>query len=164
MRIRLTSVILSVGFLAAVSAWCAYPSRVDAQAKPAAQTKPATKAVPSRVPASADRPPREVTMTGHVVSVHAFMTGQYASPDQAKSTADNIRAGVPAALETPTGLILLGQGTTGVGRTLIPLAFQEVEVHGKLYEKGGLKYIDIASVEAVEVEEEEEEEEEAEGE
>lgn len=98
-------------------------------------------------------------MTGRVVSVHAFMTGQPASPDQAKSTADNLRSGVPAALDTPTGLILLGQGATGVGRTLIPLAFQEVEVHGKLYEKGGLKYIDIASVEAVAVEEEEEEDE-----
>jgi hypothetical protein len=106
-----------------------------------------------------ERPPREVTMTGRVVSVHAFMTGQFASPDQAKSTADNIRAGVPAALDTPTGLILLGQGTTGVGRTLIPLAFQEVEVHGKLYEKGGAKYIDIASVEAVGADEEEEEDE-----
>lgn len=103
-------------------------------------------------------------MTGRVVSVHAFMTGQSVSPDQARSTADNIRAGVPAALDTPTGLILLGQGTTGVGRTLIPLAFQEVVVHGKLYEKGGLKYIDIASVEAVEAEEEEEVEEEEEGE
>ena len=98
-------------------------------------------------------------MTGRVVSVHAYMTGQFASPDQAKSTADNIRAGVPAALETPTGLILLGQGTTGVGRTLIPLAFQEVEVRGKLYEKGGLKYIDIASAEAVDAEEDEEDDE-----
>ena len=98
-------------------------------------------------------------MTGRVVSVHVFMTGQFASPDQAKSTADNIRAGVPAALDTPSGLILLGQGTTGAGRTLTPLAFQEVEVRGKLYEKGGVKYIDIASVEAVEAEEIEEEDE-----
>ena len=112
-----------------------------------------------------ERPPREVTMTGRVVSVHSFMTGQSASPDQTKGTADNLRAGVPAALDTPTGLILLGQGTTGVARTLIPYAFQEVEVHGKLYEKGGLKYIDIASVDAVEAEEEEEEaEEDGEGE
>jgi len=159
MRTKITSVILSVGFLAAITAWCVVPSRVDAQAKPAAQTKPAPKPAPARSPAVAERPPREVTMTGRVVSVHAFMTGQPASPDQAKSTADNLRSGVPAALDTPTGLILLGQGATGVGRTLIPLAFQEVEVHGKLYEKGGLKYIDIASVEAVAVEEEEEEDE-----
>ena len=160
MRMKITSVILSVSFLAAVAAWCVSPSRVDAQAKPTAQKQPASKPVPGRPPMGGERPPREVTMTGRVVSVHAFMTGQFASPDQAKSTADNIRAGVPAALDTPTGLILLGQGTTGVGRTLIPLAFQEVEVHGKLYEKGGLKYIDIASVEAVAADDEEEEDEE----
>ena len=155
----MTSVILSVSFLAAVTAWCVWPSGVDAQAKPAVQTKPASKPVPGRPPMGGERPPLEVTMTGRVVSVHAYMTGQFASPDQAKSTADNIRAGVPAALETPTGLILLGQGTTGVGRTLIPLAFQEVEVRGKLYEKGGLKYIDIASAEAVDAEEDEEDDE-----
>ncbi len=160
MRTRITSVILTVGFLAAVSAWCVSPSRVVAQAKPTAQTKPAAKPLPGRPPVGGERPPREVTMTGRVVSVHAFMTGQSASPDQAKITADNIRAGVPAALDTPTGLILMGQGTTGVGRTLIPLAFQEVEVHGKLYEKGGVKYIDIASVEAVAADEEEEADEE----
>ena len=162
MKIKITSVILSVSLLATVAAWCINPSRVVAQAKPSAQKQPATKSVPGRSPVGVERPPREVTMTGRVVSVHAFMTGQ-APPDEVKGTAESIRAGVPAGLDTPTGLILLGQGTTGVGRTLIPLAYQEVEVHGKLYEKGGLKYIDIASVEAVEVEEEEEEEE-AEGE
>lgn len=159
MRTKITSVILSVGVVAALAAWCVLPARVDAQAKPTAQTKPGARPMPAKPQVVAERPPREVTMTGRVVSLHAFMTGQNSSPDQAKSAADNIRAGVPAALDTPTGLILLGQGTTGVGRTLVPLAFHEVEVHGKLYEKGGLKYIDIASVEAVEVEEEEEEEE-----
>jgi len=158
MRMKVTSVILSVSFLAALAAWCVVPSRVDAQANPTAKTKPAAKPLPGRLSMAGERPPREVTMTGRVVSVHAFMTGQYASPDQAKSTADNIRAGVPAALETPTGLILLGQGTTGVGRTLIPLAYQEVEVHGKLYEKGGFKYMDFDSVEIVEAEEEVEDE------
>ena len=146
----MTSVILSVSFLAAVTAWCVWPSGVDAQAKPAVQTKPASKPVPGRPPMGGERPPREVTMTGRVVSVHAYMTGQFASPDQAKSTADNLRAGVPAALETPTGLVVLGQGTAGAGKTLIPLAFQDVEVQGKLYEKGGVKYLDITSAEAVE--------------
>jgi len=158
MKIKITSAILSVSLLAAVTAWCINPSQVVAQAKRTAQTKPAAKTLPGKPSADGERPPREVTMTGRVVSVHAFMTGQ-APPDEIKGTAESIRAGVPAALDTPTGLIILGQGTTGVGRTLIPLAFQEVEVHGKLYEKGGLKYIDIASVEAVEAEEEEEEEE-----
>lgn len=156
MRTKITSVILSVGFLAALAAWCVLPTRVDAQAKPTARTKPAAKPAPARPQVVAERPPREITMTGRVVSLHAYMTGQNVSPDQAKSTADNIRAGVPAALDTPTGLILLGQGTTGAGRTLIPLAFQQVEVKGKLYEKGGMKYIDITSIEAAAADDEEE--------
>ena len=61
-----------------------------------------------------------------------------------------IRLAVPAALETPTGLVVLGQGTAGAGKTLIPLAFQDVEVQGKLYEKGGVRYLDITSAKAVE--------------
>ncbi len=155
MRTKITSFILSVGFLAALAAWCILPVRVDAQAQNTVQRKPANKLTRAGSQAAAERPPREVTMTGRVVSVHAFMTGQGASPDQARTTADNIRAGVPAALDTQTGLILLGQGATSAGRTLIPLAYQEVEVHGKLYEKGGLKYIDIDAIDLLPEEEEE---------
>jgi len=45
-------------------------------------------------------------------------------------------------------------------RTLIPLAFKKVEVKGKLYEKDGLQYLDMASATLVK---EKEEGEEAEG-
>ena len=145
-------VLLAFALVAAIGAWSLSPFQVHAQTKPPAKTQPAVKpqSVPARPPSVAERPPREVTMTGRVVSLHAAMTGQFASRDQAKSTADNIRAGVPAALETPTGLVVLGQGTAGAGKTLIPLAFQDVEVQGKLYEKGGVRYLDITSAKAVE--------------
>ena len=67
---------------------------------------------------------------------------------------------VPAALETEEGLIVIGMGERGPSRTLIPLAFKKVEVKGKLYEKDGLQYLDMAS--ATEVKEKEEEAEEGE--
>ena len=90
--------------------------------------------------------PREVTITGKVVDLQGFMTGQFPSADHAKCTADCIKNGVPAGLETSGGLIVLGQGANGPSKALLPLAFQQVEVKGKLYEKGGTKYLDIASV------------------
>jgi len=89
--------------------------------------------------------PRDVTMVGKVVDLQSFMTGKYESSDQVKSTRDSIRAGVPAALETEEGIVILGQGMKGAARTLTPLAFQVVEAKGKLYEKHGLKYLDLSS-------------------
>jgi len=89
---------------------------------------------------------REVTLSGRVVDLHCFMTGQYPSADRAKCTADCIRNGVPAGLETPTGVVVFGQGTTGPAKTLLPLAYEQVEATGKLYEKAGVKYLDIASL------------------
>lgn len=88
---------------------------------------------------------RDATLTGKIVDLYACMTGEYASADHAKCTADCIRAGVPAALETPTGIVLLGQGAKSCSSLLTPLAFQDAEIKGKLYEKGGIKYLDIAS-------------------
>lgn len=89
---------------------------------------------------------REVTLTGRVVDLHCFMTGQMPSADAAKCTADCIRAGVPAALETSSGLIVLGQGVNGPAKTLLPFAHQDVQVRGKLFERDGVKYLDIASM------------------
>lgn len=93
---------------------------------------------------------REVTLEGRIVDLHCFMTGQQPSTDTVKCTADCIRAGVPAALETSTGLFVLGQGAGGAVKTLVPMAYQEVEAHGKLYEKDGVKYLDIITIEMIE--------------
>ena len=48
-------------------------------------------------------------------------------------------------METEKGLIVIGMGERGPSRTLIPLALKKVEVKGKLYEKDGLQYLDMAS-------------------
>lgn len=92
------------------------------------------------------RAPRDVTLTGRIVDLQNFMTGTFASSDKVKCTRDCIRAGVPAALKTDDGVILLGEGVKGPQRTLAPLALRFVEVKGKLYERDGLRYIDMASV------------------
>jgi hypothetical protein len=89
---------------------------------------------------------KEVTLKGRVVDLYCSMTGQYASEDHAKCTADCLKGGVPAALETPTGLVLLGQGKKGASAHLAAMAMVEVEARGKLYEKDGLKYLDFVSV------------------
>ena len=98
--------------------------------------------------------PRDVTLMGKVVDLHSVMMGKFESSDKVKCTRDCIRAGVPAALETENGLILIGEGTKGAAKTLAPLAFQDVELKGKLYERYGIRYIDITSAKAARTERE----------
>ncbi len=101
--------------------------------------------------------PEDVTLSGKVVDLQSFMTGKFANSDRIRATQDCIRQGVPAALETEEGLIIIGMGERGPSRTLIPLALKKVEVKGKLYEKDGLQYIDMASATLVKPKEEAEE-------
>jgi hypothetical protein len=99
---------------------------------------------------------KEVTLTGKVVDLHCFMTGVTRDKYAAKCTQKCLREGVPAALETDGGLILLGKGMTGIGREASRHALGMVEVKGKLYEKHGLKYLDAASMKEVKETESEE--------
>jgi hypothetical protein len=151
--------IVSYLVLAAVAATVAAPLAVRAQA-----TGKSRQPAAARMPAAAERPPRELSVTGRVVTVHAYMTGQV-SEENAKIVTDGLRAGGAPALETPNGLVILGQGNTSGVRALLALANQEVEVHGRMYEKAGVKFLDFDTVHAVAAEEEEvpEEEEEEEG-
>jgi hypothetical protein len=87
-----------------------------------------------------------VTLEGKVVDLHGFMTG--AKPtDNLKQCAECIRAGVPCALQTDTDLVVLGQGMTGPARAVADHAMQQVTIRGKLFEKSGVKYLDIETVE-----------------
>ena len=121
--------------------WFAVPYRAEAQERP---------------PVAPPTAERQTTVTGRVIDLHCFMTGEYPTKDRAKCTAECLRNGVPAVLETETGLVVLGQGVNGPAKTLVPYAFQQVEVRGKLYEKSGVKYVDITSVKKVPAEEPEE--------
>ena len=91
-----------------------------------------------------EKKPRDVTVTGKVVDLHSYMTGKFASDDPARSTRACIQAGVATAVETADGLIIVGQGLKGPRKTLARLAYQSVELKGRLYERGGLRYIDMS--------------------
>jgi len=107
--------------------------------------------------------PEDVILVGKVVDLQSYMTDKFTNIDPVRATQDSIRQGVPAALVTEEGLIVIGMGERGPSRTLIPLAFKKVEMKGKLYEKDGLLYIDMASATMVrDMEEAEESEEEIE--
>ena len=89
---------------------------------------------------------QQTTLTGRIVDLHCYMTGQFPSADRAKCTADCITRGVPAALESDTGLVLLGQGMNSPSKTILPFAYQQVEATGKMFTRGNVKYLDITSV------------------
>ena len=105
-------------------------------------------------------PPKDVTLTGKIVDLQSFMTGKFESSDHVKCTQRCIQAGVPAALETQDGLIVIGEGSKGPARTITPLAFRYAELKGKLYERKGVQYIDVASAKAAKDPESEEDPEE----
>ena len=96
--------------------------------------------------ARGEKPAKDATLTGRVVDLHCFMTGEMPSADPVRCTADCLRAGVPAGLETDTGLVVLGQGVQGPAKALVPFAFKTVEISGKLHERDGVRYLDIASI------------------
>jgi hypothetical protein len=94
-------------------------------------------------------PAREVTMVGKIVDLHCFMTDKFPSADHVKCTRECIRAGVPAALDTEVGLIVLGHGPKGPARMIDELALQHAEIKGKLYERNGLRYLDVTAAKVV---------------
>jgi len=99
-----------------------------------------------------DAKPEDVIIIGRVVDLHTYMSGQYASDDPAKETRDNLRTGVPAGLEIEDGVIVIGMGKQNPARKLLALAYRDVELTGKLYDKDGLLYVDMQEVRPVEAE------------
>lgn len=101
-----------------------------------------------------------VTLHGTVVDFYSYMTGQGAAAaksedDHLKLTRESIKNGVPACLETDDALIVLGKGAKGAVELVMPLAGQEVEVRGKLYEKDGMQFMDLVAIKAAQPEEKE---------
>ena len=90
--------------------------------------------------------PEEITITGKVVDLQNFMTGNWVSSDHQKCTAECIRAGVPAALETEDGIYVLGAGRSKPWKRIAPYAFKTAEVTGRLYEKHNLRYVDVMTI------------------
>lgn len=90
--------------------------------------------------------PEEIVLVGTIVDLQSYMTEEFTSDDPVKSTRAAIRAGVPAALETDEGLVVIGMGNKNPARKLVPLAYREVELTGRLYDEEGFEYIDMSAV------------------
>ena len=89
---------------------------------------------------------REVTLHGKIVDLQCYMTEQFPSSDKVRCTRECIRAGVPAALETTDGLVIIGKGHRGPAQDIAPHAYTDVHARGKLYERNGMRYIDLMTV------------------
>jgi len=141
---------LAITILVSGGTWMATDAHGQAQpGKPRSKVPQAARPTPP----TAERPAREITLTGRVVTVQAYMAPSPGSADPTRAIADSLRAGGAAALESPMGLVILGQGNTGAMRLLLALAGEQVEAHGKLFEKGGVKYLDLDDIAVVEEDE-----------
>ena len=96
-----------------------------------------------------------VNVTGEVIETQCYITGLtgpgkgIAHKECAIKSAKN---GIPLAiLEDKTGVVYLAGQTkkaqTGVNELLLPLVAEKVDVTGRLYEKGGMKFLLISKVE-----------------
>ena len=156
---KVVVVLILAGFVGwnvlVLSAGAQLPATEPAQSQPAAPAKPAKEPAPGK-PAREAEPrtepkvqvpvSRNVTLTGRLVDLHSFMTDSYPTADRAKTTTERLKAGVPAGLDTAAGLILLGSGLKNAADKLIPLAYEEVEVKGKLHYRRGARYLEFTSV------------------
>jgi hypothetical protein len=127
------------------------PTTAPAQSQPAAPARPVKEPAPAKPAREAETKvqvpvPQNVTLTGRLVDLHSFMTDSYPAPDRAKTTAERLKAGVPAGLDTAAGLILLGSGLKNAADKLVPLAYEEVDVKGKLHYRRGARYLEFTSI------------------
>jgi hypothetical protein len=87
----------------------------------------------------------DLTAVGTLVDLQSYMTGKVPRKDPTKWSRECIRRGVPAALETDGELIVLGMAK-GRPAELAEYATKTVRVRGKLYEKGGVKYLEVVGI------------------
>ncbi|HVP11188.1 MAG TPA: hypothetical protein VMV94_08400 [Phycisphaerae bacterium] len=134
------------GMVLATLAICCFVTFAIAQPKPEGN-KPAEKQEAKQPPKMEPKAEpkaeggKEGTWTGKLMDLHCFMTGNKEEPAK---TGECLKAGVPAVLETPTGIVILGKAPKGVD--MVAVAGQEVEIKGKLFEKAGVKYVEIATI------------------
>ena len=107
-----------------------------------AQDRPRSKANP---PAPRSAQPQEVALSGTVVDLQSYMTGEPRAKNPEAFSRNCIRRGVPAALETESGLIILGFAK-GNASMLAQHAMKSAEVRGTLHIKQGVKYLEVASI------------------
>jgi hypothetical protein len=144
--------LISLGVVLAALAICSFVTVAVAQQPKqepkAGETKQPPKAEPKKEEPKkeapkAEPPAAEKSFTGKLTDLHCFMTG---AKDDAKA-GECLKAGVPAVLEVGKDVYILSKGAKGAGE-FAAMAGKEVEVKGKVFEKAGLKYIDVSAVTA----------------
>jgi hypothetical protein len=86
------------------------------------------------------------THEGTIMDLRSYVTGAKRDGDFAKTAAAELKAGSPAVLETSKGVFLLAPEK---GRALEPLSTfggRFVRIEGKLWERGGLKYMEFSNI------------------
>ena len=87
--------------------------------------------------------PKEVTLAGTITDLHSYVTDE---SRPARNVQRLIRGGIPAILDTKAGPVLLGGASKQYRKDLLKLVHEDVQVEGELYEKRGLRYLDVASL------------------
>ena len=97
--------------------------------------------------AAADDKP--VTLTGEIVDLHCYTTGEKHGPDHAGCANACLSRNVPAGLLTADGTLylLLDERPVAVKEKVAGLAGKTVKATGKVVERSGLKALVLASVE-----------------
>lgn len=91
---------------------------------------------------------RNASVRGFVVDLYSYMTGVESDEAAVKISRKLIRGGVPVALVTNEGLVILGQGKRSPARLVEVFAHQNIWAKGRLYEKNGVRYLDLRSARA----------------
>jgi hypothetical protein len=89
------------------------------------------------------REAREVTLKGKVVDLHSFMAGDAISDDVVRQ---RIYDGAPVILDTERGPVVLGTSKGSLKERVVPSANQAAEATGRLYEKRGIRYLDLKAI------------------
>jgi hypothetical protein len=100
---------------------------------------------------------KEITITGEVIETQCYVTG-LTGPGKGAAHKDcairSAKAGIPLAiLEDKTNTVYLTGQTkkaqSGTSELLVPFVAEKVKVTGRLFEKGGLKFLLINKVNKV---------------
>lgn len=99
---------------------------------------------------------KPTVVEGKLVDLHEFMTSPESSrqdrkqretpQERAGRERPNVRPNGTCALESDQGLIILGDATGSQAMKSTGHVGQTVKVSGKLYEKSGVKYLEVESV------------------
>jgi hypothetical protein len=93
--------------------------------------------------------PQPVTMTGEVLDLYCYMGHKSAGAEHAKCASACIKKGLPIGFLSSDGTVYLitGKGHEPVATTCADLAGKKATITGIVMEQGGMKAIELVSIE-----------------